>query len=252
MHTLAKLHPKPILVLFVVLALLAMPAFILPNGSPVTELFFPGLIALYLCLILPNRKVNLKTLGVHKTGKLRAYFPVLLLLLASAATYATPALLGLGKTSAIGNLDHIVAFIPLAIYEEMGWRGYLQGQLTERIGVRRAVLIVGLLWALWHMGLIHSGQLFGDGNMINTTLFVASGVLISIVLGFTRFTTGSVWPAVVGHAGLNYVQEFGDAMFKHQSTAFGATSGVVNLVLLAALAWYCWKKLPAGSGGGAK
>lgn len=233
---------------FIVTALLAMPGFILPNNSPMAELLFPGFIALYMCLLLPRRRENLKRLGVHKTGKLRAYLPILLLLLATAASYAVPALLGLGKSNPLGKLDHIIAFIPLAIYEEVGWRGYLQSQLTERIGVRKAVLAVGVLWAVWHSGLLVSGQLLGSGaNMcVGAVLFAISAVLISIVLGFTRFKTGSVWPAVVGHAGINYVQEFGDGLFAHPSQAFNYTSGVVSLVLLAALAWYCWKKLPKG------
>ncbi|HSX08123.1 MAG TPA: CPBP family intramembrane glutamic endopeptidase [Candidatus Saccharimonadales bacterium] len=235
-------------VVFIILALLAMPGFIVPNDSPMAELLFPGFIALYLCLLLPRRRENLARLGVHKFGKLRAYAPILLLLLATAASYAVPALLGLGKANPLGKLDHIIAFIPLAIYEEVGWRGYLQSQLTERVGVRKAVLAVGVLWAVWHSGLLVSGQLLGPGATmgVGAALFAVSAVLISIVLGFTRFKTGSVWPAVVGHAGINYVQEFGDGLFAHPSQAFNYTSGAVSLVLLAALAWYCWKKLPAG------
>jgi len=237
-----------------VLALLAMPAAILPNGSPMTELLFPGFIALYICLILPKRKANLTSLAVNRLGTLRAYWPVLLLLLASIASYVVPALLGLGTSNPLGKLDHIIAFIPLAIYEEVGWRGYLQGQLTAKIGVRRAVLTVGVLWALWHSGLFVTGQLLGGGNnmVVGGILFALSAVLISIVLGFTRFTSGSVWPAVAGHAGLNYVQEFGDGLFAHQSQAFAYTSGAVSLVLLAALAWYVWRKLPTGLGAQAK
>lgn len=233
---------------FIVLALLAMPGFILPNNSPMAELLFPGFIALYMCLILPRRRANLKTLGVHKLGKLKAYLPIILLLLTSVASYVIPALCGLGKSNPLGKLDHIIAFIPLAIYEEIGWRGYLQSQLTERIGVRKAVLAVGIIWAVWHSGLFFSGQLLGNGSsmVVGGIIFAISAVLISIVLGFTRFTSGSVWPAVVGHAGLNYVQEFGDGLFAHQSQAFAYTSGAVSLALLALLAWYLWKKLPQG------
>ncbi len=231
---------------YIVLVLLAMPGALLPSGSPLTELLFPGFIAFYLCLIWPNRRAHLASLGVHKVGNLRAYLPVVLLLLTSVASYAVPALLGLGQANPLGRLGHVIAFIPLAIYEEVGWRGYLQSQLSERIGVRKAVLVVGVIWAIWHSGLLFSGQLLGpDSNLaIGGVAFFISALLISVVLGFTRFTSGSVWPAIAAHAGLNYVQEFGDGWFAHPSLIFTITSGAVSLVLLATLAWHYWKKLP--------
>ncbi|HSW81770.1 MAG TPA: CPBP family intramembrane glutamic endopeptidase [Candidatus Saccharimonas sp.] len=233
--------------LFVIVTLLAMPGALLPNNSPVSEIFFPGFIALYLCIIFPRRRENFKTLGVHKLGKIGAYVPVILLLIASALSYVLPGLFGLSTAGPLGQLGHVIVFIPLAVFEEIGWRGYLQGQLTSRIGVRKAVVAVGIIWAIWHTGLLLSGQLLNGGNMATgTILFVASSILISIMLGFSRYTSGSVWPAVIGHAGLNYVEEFGNAIFSHQSGAFTYVSGVVSLLLLAGLAYYYWKKLPKG------
>jgi len=231
--------------LFIAITLLAMPGWLLPNNSPISELLFPGFIALYICLIFPRRKEHFKEFGVHKLGTLKAYAPVLLLVVASILTYALPALFGLASAGLIGQLGHVIAFIPLAIYEEIGWRGYLQGELTKRIGPRTAVFAVGVIWAIWHFGQLFTGQLFSSGNFaVNAILFIISALLISVVLGFSRYVSGSVWPAIVGHAAINYVQEIGNAMFANASSIFTYVSGAVSFVLLAALAWYYWKKLP--------
>lgn len=37
--------------------------------------------------------------------------------------------------------------------EEVGWRGYLLPRLTERTGLAWASLIVGVVWAVWHLPL---------------------------------------------------------------------------------------------------
>src|SRR5262249_41980488 len=41
--------------------------------------------------------------------------------------------------------------------EELGWRGYLQGQLTQRFGLLNGLVILGLLWSFWHLPLLLAG-----------------------------------------------------------------------------------------------
>ena len=41
--------------------------------------------------------------------------------------------------------------------EEYGWRGFLQDELVK-LGKRRGVLVVGLVWGLWHFPVILSGR----------------------------------------------------------------------------------------------
>lgn len=252
-------HPWPVVAAFVLGCLALMPAWIVPNGSPAAPLLFPGFLALYLCLLFPHRRAHLATLGVHRPGTAAAYRLAALLLAAGTAGYAVPALLGLARPSSPGALEHLVIFIPLAVYEEVGWRGYLQGQLTLRLGARPAVLLVGVVWALWHSGLFLSGQLLGPAGTTaaGAALFMVDAVLISIVLGCARHLSGSVWPAVVGHAGLNYVQEIGDAVFS-RSTSHGylLINALTGLSLLSALSVWSWRRLgssrPAGSAAGSR
>jgi membrane protease YdiL (CAAX protease family) len=41
--------------------------------------------------------------------------------------------------------------------EEYGWRGYLQSELIK-IGKRRGVLLLGLIWGAWHYPVIWMGH----------------------------------------------------------------------------------------------
>lgn len=45
----------------------------------------------------------------------------------------------------------IVALFLIPFTEEVGWRGYAQPKLQERVGPLRASLVIGVLWAFWHV-----------------------------------------------------------------------------------------------------
>lgn len=98
-----------------------------------------------------------------------------------------------------------VSFVPTLLMcfgEELGWRGYLLPRLLP-LGVWPALLVSGVVHGLWHgpQLLIHSlSGSFGLGDVLT---FLASVVLLGIVLGWLRLVSRSVWPAVVGHAANN-------------------------------------------------
>lgn len=48
----------------------------------------------------------------------------------------------------------VVTFVPGGpIAEELGWRGFAQTRLQERMSPTAAGLVVGIVWALWHLPL---------------------------------------------------------------------------------------------------
>jgi membrane protease YdiL (CAAX protease family) len=93
----------------------------------------------------------------------------------------------------------LVVWFSLA--EEIGMRGYLQPRLMS-LGRNRAMLLVGLVWATWHMPLIFLTPLYhATGNkLIVLPLFYATVVAASFIFGYLRIYTGSVWPASIAHA----------------------------------------------------
>ncbi len=120
--------------------------------------------------------------------------------------------------------DKAAAFVPAMlgalvfnfiknIFEEFGWRGYLTPKMAK-LGLPdiSAHLIVGLIWALWHvpyyLGLLSLAEMQAYTSQslgVFLPLALVGIVASSIAFGEIRLLTGSVWPAVLLHAVSNAV-----------------------------------------------
>jgi uncharacterized protein len=150
------------------------------------------------------------SLGVHRFG-LNVWwiaFGVTLVLgvAVTSLVWATPlASITVPKYGVLGTVIDfffvLVIFTPTFILsEEIGMRGYLLPKLLE-IGTNRALLLVGLVWGLWHLPLFYLTSLFPTGNaLIFVPLVIATIVAASFLFGYFRIATGSVWPGAVAHA----------------------------------------------------
>jgi membrane protease YdiL (CAAX protease family) len=91
---------------------------------------------------------------------------------------------------------------PFQSGEEIGWRGYLLPKLSARVGLRAASLMVGVIWACWHLpfffyaGADKSGQPFAPYLLGVTALSVAMAWL------YWR-THGSLLLTMLMHAAVN-------------------------------------------------
>ncbi len=90
--------------------------------------------------------------------------------------------------------------------EEFGWRGYLQPKLLP-LGERKALLLLGVIWGVWHWPLILMGHNYGldypGAPWLGPLAMVWFTLILSIFLGWVTLKSGSVWPAVIGHAAVN-------------------------------------------------
>jgi membrane protease YdiL (CAAX protease family) len=120
--------------------------------------------------------------------------------------------------------DKAAAFVPALlgalvfnfiknILEEFGWRGYLTPKMAK-LGLpdTGAHLIVGLIWALWHLpyylGLLSAAEMEAYTSLslgVFLPFTLVGIVAASIAFGEIRLLTGSVWPAVLLHAVSNAV-----------------------------------------------
>ena len=98
-------------------------------------------------------------------------------------------------------LGVLIIAIP-ALGEELGWRGWLLPHL-EPLGRGRATVLTGVIWGAWHAPVILLGYNYDRPNGLGLVLMIVSAVLIGVILGWMRFRTGSIWPGVAAHAGLN-------------------------------------------------
>ena len=102
----------------------------------------------------------------------------------------------------------IVALVstPILWGEEFGWRGYLQVRLLSRRPLLAAV-VTGLIWGVWHYPFFF---LRADNNGANQSaltllVFPTSTILLSVIFGWLRQRTGSVWATSLAHAATNYI-----------------------------------------------
>ena len=90
--------------------------------------------------------------------------------------------------------------------EEFGWRGYLLPKLMP-IGERKAVLLVGLIWGVWHWPVILMGHNYGldyfGAPFLGPLAMVWFTLSLSVIFGWLTAKSGSVWPAVIAHGAVN-------------------------------------------------
>ncbi|WP_246310138.1 CPBP family intramembrane glutamic endopeptidase [Halorarum halophilum] len=95
-----------------------------------------------------------------------------------------------------------------AFGEEFGWRGYLLPKLLP-LGARRAVLLHGVVWGVWHWPLIAMGYEYGFGYTgfpwTGFVVFLGFTLSLGIVFAWATLREGSVWPAAIGHGAVNAV-----------------------------------------------
>lgn len=98
--------------------------------------------------------------------------------------------------------------------EEYGWRYFLQTAMQERIGKRKGVIVVGLLWGIWHLPLnmFYYSPETSFYSVINQ-LIVCIGY--SVFFGFVYMKTENIWAVTIIH----YINNnLGYALYKGNST----------------------------------
>ena len=90
--------------------------------------------------------------------------------------------------------------------EEFGWRAYLQPKLMP-LGGRKAILLTGLIWGVWHWPVIAMGHNYGldypGAPWLGMLMMVWVTIGFGSFLGWVTVRAGNVWPAVIGHAAIN-------------------------------------------------
>lgn len=173
----------------------------------------PLLMVLLMMLVITRdgyHKAAWRDIGLAPLG-LR-WWPVTLLVTTGVSALSYAGVVGLGAASfgisaeAGSNLLSLCISGPiLAFTEEIGWRGYLQSHLSQRFSRLWSWLIVAVVWICWHLPYILFTPFYhAEGNRVLVLMLFASSVFaFSILFGFLRDRSGSVWPAVLAHFGHN-------------------------------------------------
>jgi membrane protease YdiL (CAAX protease family) len=93
-----------------------------------------------------------------------------------------------------------------ALAEELGWRGYALPRLQARFNALAASLLVGAVWAVWHLPVF---VLTGAGSTLPFGWYLPRLLAISVLLTWVfDHTHGSVLHAVLLHAAVNGTEAF--------------------------------------------
>ena len=91
--------------------------------------------------------------------------------------------------------------------EEYGWRGFLQPQLI-RLGRIRGVLLLGVIWGIWHWPIIWMGYNYPGQPVLGSLLMVGYCVILAFFLAHAVFKSKGVWTAAYLHALANQTLSF--------------------------------------------
>lgn len=101
--------------------------------------------------------------------------------------------------------------------EEFGWRGYLLPKLLP-LGKRKALLLTGLIWGVWHWPIILMGYNYGlsyfGSPFLGPLAMVWFTLVLGIFFGWLTIRSRTVWPAVIAHGALNGIAAIGLLLVK--------------------------------------
>jgi uncharacterized protein len=135
--------------------------------------------------------------------------PVLMLGVLLALSLVSPAFLPAILTSddkAALLLVGLATALGAGFFEELGWTGFAIPELRRRYGVLTTGLVVGVLWAAWHLlvylwvsGTVPGGGLWLVGYFLDAFLFL---VLFRVLMVWVYDGTGSLFIAMLMHGSL--------------------------------------------------
>jgi hypothetical protein len=95
---------------------------------------------------------------------------------------------------------------PVQAGEEVGWRGYALPRLTKHVGLRGASLLLGVIWACWHLPFFFmpATDTFGQSFPV----YLAQVTAISVAMAWLYWrTNGSLLMTMLLHAAVNNTKD---------------------------------------------
>jgi CAAX protease family protein len=121
--------------------------------------------------------------------------------------------------------------------EELGWRGYALPRLAERFGLGGASLLLGVLWAGWHLPLFFfpGADLAGQSFPLYVLQVTALSVAMAWLYANTR---GSLLPVMLMHAAVNNTKDIVPSAEPGATNPWAASHSLVAWLTVTVL-WLC-------------
>lgn len=117
-----------------------------------------------------------------------------------------------------------------AVGEELGWRGYLLPRLGARIGAISAAVVMGTLWAAWHLPAFFTPGMPHQALPIPMVSFLVAIACFGVFLAMLfDASDASVLPTMLAHLSLNVTLAIGGVSLA--SVVFWRTMAAVYFVV---------------------
>lgn len=126
-------------------------------------------------------------------------------------------------TETIGSAEFITGFIIgypimliLILGEEIGWRGYLQEKLIRSLGGVKGIVVLGIVWGLWHLPIALKGYNLPNHPYIEAFVtYPLLGIALSFMIAYIGFNKYSIFIGAIFHASNNH---FGGSLLQTTQT----------------------------------
>jgi CAAX protease family protein len=131
-----------------------------------------------------------------------------------------------GQERPLVILVAILISTPVQSGEEIGWRGYALPRLAQRMGFARASVVLGLIWACWHLPqfFLPGADTYGQAFPIWALEVIALSVAIAWL--YTH-TNGSLLLAMLMHAAINNTKDIVPSGIANAKNAFSLHASLV-------------------------
>ena len=140
----------------------------------------------------------------------------------------------------------IASSTPFQAGEEIGWRGYALPRLSDRLGLRSASILLGVIWAVWHLPqfFIRASDTYGQSFLI----FSFQVVAISVTLAWLwNATAKSLLLPMLLHSAVNNSKDIVPCATPGANNVFGLSASPVawmTVLLLWVFALYLLTRMP--------
>ena len=121
--------------------------------------------------------------------------------------------------------------------EEIGWRGYALPRLAARFGLARASIMLGVIWACWHLPLFFLPQADTYGQSFPVYLLQVTALSVAIAWLYWR-TMGSLLLTMLMHSAINNTKDIVPSTATTGTNPFTLNASLVSWLTLALL-WIC-------------
>lgn len=126
---------------------------------------------------------------------------------------------------------------PVQAGEEIGWRGYALPRLSARFGLAGSSIVLGVIWALWHLPFFFVSGTDKSGQSFPTYLLTVTALSVAMAWLYWR-TGGSLLLTMLMHAAINNTKDIVPSAVTAAANVFSLSSSA-SAWLTVALLWIC-------------